>query len=261
MLSENKDWTDRFLAYLREKVKGEEAWGQLVFGANPVLLIRMAAAVVADTPGEIEVIRRKRKVFAENPKAGIPRIKATAKLIRELQRETSDYRICVGQFADLSEKLTAYAHELETFAQIALENTSERLPKFADYALFFLHSYLLKATGRPQWRCLATIIEAANAACGREVEIDDDSLRKRITGMVARDSQVFTHLKRRAEEYIAGGNGDWWTREEWDQIVHHWAEQMAIDDARRFVDQHPEDEGTRAFLELIESESESKRSK
>lgn len=42
-------WTQKFFAYLAEKTGGNEAWGHLLFGGNPVLLVRLAAAVAAGT--------------------------------------------------------------------------------------------------------------------------------------------------------------------------------------------------------------------
>jgi hypothetical protein len=117
------------------------AWRDLVFGSNVALLVLLAANITSGAPCAFKNQREKLKEFSKRLKAGIPQISATAQLITDFNLLTMERHVDLKRFADLPTQLRAYAHDIAGFAKIAAELSSNRHPKTADYALFFLHGY------------------------------------------------------------------------------------------------------------------------
>ena len=147
-------------------------------------------------------------------------------MIEHLNNKAANYNWRLRHFTDLPEKLREYAEDLEVLSDIASELSSERLPKTTDYGLYFLHAYVLKATGKPQWRGLAILLEAAYAASGVSVDVDDDLIRKKVTNLRDRDERRCSNLERRAEDYIQKGNGEWLSRQDLLQIAKEVAQKI-----------------------------------
>jgi hypothetical protein len=134
----------------------------------------------------------------------------------------------MDDFSGLPQKMGSYVDYIQRLAKATSELGTDRLPTTKDYALFFLHVYVLKATGKPQWKNLATLLEAASyASNGREIEMDDDSLRKRMMGLRIRAARACSNIERRAENDIASGNGSWVALGELDALAVEVAIQVA----------------------------------
>jgi hypothetical protein len=221
----------RFDDYLEEKPGGREAWGHLMFGSNVVLLVLLAAKITSDTSCDLQDSRKRLREFSKGLRAGIPQILATAELIDELSSTLSDRNVHLEQFVDLPKQLRAYSEQISGFSKISAKLSTERLPKSADYALFFLHSYLTVATGQPQWRGLATLLEAAHAGHGHSVEVDEEALRQKVKRMRSRDAKLCSHYEQRARDYYSAGNGNWPTRKELKEMT----QKIVLDLAERFV--------------------------
>jgi hypothetical protein len=119
----------------------------------------------------------------------------------------------------LSEHLQSYSREIFELAKIFAPLSSKRLPKTADFILFFLHAYVDCATGQPQWRGLATLLEAAYAGHGRCEEADEECLRKKIRAMNVNHTRECSRLRQKAQEYLDSGNGGWPSKQELEQIA------------------------------------------
>jgi hypothetical protein len=214
------DWLRKFNDFLEEKPGGREAWHGLMFGSNVALLMLLASHITADVPCGLKDSRKRLRAFSKDLKARIPKLLHTAELITELNRVLLDRRVELEQFSVLPSQLRAYAQYIAEFAKVASSLSSARLPESSDFEFFFLHAYLKCATGQPQWRGLATLLEAAHAGYGRCEEVDEECLRKKIAGMAAGShATVCSHLEQKAREYVASGNGGWPSGQELEQIA------------------------------------------
>ncbi len=222
----SQSWIKRFNKYLDEKPGGKEANSKLLFGCNPLLLAGMSAHITSDSQCSLRPQREGLRKLSETLRASIPEILTAAESITELSRKASEGGADVTQFGGLPTQLRAYAESINEFAKIAAKHSSVRLPKSHDFALFFLHTYIAKATGQPQWRGLADLLEAAYAGHGFCVEVDEENLRKKIERLAARHVRVCSHLDKMAQEYLSAGNGNWFTKEELGQMARDMALRM-----------------------------------
>jgi hypothetical protein len=137
-------WAQTFFGYLAEKTRGNEAWGRLLFGGNPVLLVRLAAAIVAGSPQELELYRNELKSTGKTLRASVPKVHAIADLVENLNKQAAKHKMMIlTEFQELPERLRAYAKELEDYSNIALEQSSERLSVVLSAILTALHIVLL----------------------------------------------------------------------------------------------------------------------
>jgi hypothetical protein len=221
-------WQMRFHEYLKEKTGGKEAWSQLMFGSNVALLMVLAADITSGAPCLSQDKRKGlREISKRLKKAEIPQVLSTAELIEGLSSRLIERSMDLTSFTDLPNRLRAYAGSIGQFAKIGAALSTERVAKTADFMLFFLHTYLTIATGRPQWGGLATLLEAGHAGHGRFVEIDEENLRKKI-GRLRRKYRVScSRLEQQARDYYSAGNGNWFTRHELGQMAEKFALRLA----------------------------------
>jgi hypothetical protein len=195
-------WNKRFDDYLDERPGGQEEWSRLMFGSNVVLLTVLAANITSGVPGILEERRETLREFGQDLRRRVPKMLSTVEAITAINNKLVDYGTDLSQSEKLSEHLQSYSREISELAKIFAPLSSKRLPKTADFILFFLHAYVDCATGQPQWRALATLLEAAYAGHGHCEEVDEECLRKKIGAMNVNRTRECSRLRQKAQEYL-----------------------------------------------------------
>jgi hypothetical protein len=222
----SQEWHNRFSEFLGKKPLARKQWESLVLGGDPMFLTRMASLAM-NSPDVLE--RQRRNLKRLTVKVG-PRVRkkilAVASLIKQCNSELTLQNVDTTEFSMLPKLMESYASSLEQLENASAELASGRLPKTGDYICFYLHSYILRATGKPQWEALGTLLEAAYFANrGAEMEIDIESLRKKIAGIKSRDPQghLRYHFERKSEDHIRSGNGGWPSNRDLEQLIAEFA--------------------------------------
>jgi hypothetical protein len=99
-----------------------------------------------------------------------------------------------------------------------------------DIALAQLVCYVEELTGRPHYKELGALLEAAKRALGAEKEnyYDPGTLQQKVARFEKRYPQEFRKAERRARAYITDGNGGW------SEDLHLILQELALE-ARRSV--------------------------
>ncbi len=216
----NEVWKKDFFSYINEKPEAEQHWLSLIFGGNPFLLTRLAFLALDVPIDTLELRRNDLKTFAKRIRAKQSKIHAVVRVINDFNNELAHNCASSCEDLELPEKMREYADFLGGLRKVVIKLSSDRLPTTGDYLLFFLHAYILRSTGKPHWRAMATLLEAARwATYRRDFECDDECLRKKINGMPDRDPHLCAHLKQKVEHYIISGNGDWPSADDLNQIA------------------------------------------
>lgn len=212
-------WERDFFGYLGEKPGANEHWTDLLFGGNPRVLTRMALLAL-DVHVDIELARENLRAFGAAIPRKLSKLNAAASVLDELNSALCQYRSYSGEALELSGELRKFSDFIAGFNKAVTKLSSQRLPATQDYLKFFLHAYIVKSTGKPQWRAMATLLEAAGWATYHSyLEFDDDCLRKKVTEMPARDPRLCSHLQQKAEQFVILGNDGWPSRDELHQVA------------------------------------------